>query len=58
MPHPAPANMQLWAIADIHLSFKSNREEWAKLKHKEDDGLILAGDGMFMFMFMHAVGVP
>lgn len=50
--------MQLWAIADIHLSFKSNREEWAKLKHKEDDGLILAGDGMFMFMFMHAVGVP
>ena len=39
--------MQLWAIADIHLSFKSNREEWAKLQHKEDDGLILAGDGMF-----------
>lgn len=40
--------MQLWAIADIHLSFKSNREEWAKLQHKKDDGLILAGDGMWL----------
>lgn len=37
---------KLYAIGDIHLSFKSNREEWAKLKHKKDDGLILAGDGM------------
>lgn len=37
---------KLWAIADIHLSFKSNRDEWAKLKHRQDDGLILAGDGM------------
>jgi len=38
--------MRLWAIADIHLSFKSNREEFAKLKSKgRDDGLILAGDG-------------
>ncbi len=37
---------KLWAIADIHLSFKSNREEWAKLQPKgPDDGLILAGDG-------------
>ncbi|KAK5137181.1 hypothetical protein LTR08_000686 [Meristemomyces frigidus] len=37
--------MKLWAIADIHLSFKSNREEFAKLKGKDpDDGLILAGD--------------
>lgn len=39
--------MKLWAIADIHLSFKSNKEEWAKLKPRgPDDGLILAGDGV------------
>ena len=41
--------MRLWAIADIHLSFKGNREEWANLTSssdgKEDSGLILAGDG-------------
>ena len=38
--------MRLWAIADIHLSFKSNREEFAKLQSRgPDDGLILAGDG-------------
>jgi len=37
---------RLWAIADIHLSFKSNREEFAKLQNRgSDDGLILAGDG-------------
>nr|POF14940.1 hypothetical protein CFP56_71887 [Quercus suber] len=37
--------MRLWAIADIHVSFKSNRDEFAKLESKdEDDGLILAGD--------------
>lgn len=37
---------KLWAIADIHLSFKSNKEEWEKLQAKgADDGLILAGDG-------------
>ncbi|KAK4556219.1 hypothetical protein LTR86_006916 [Recurvomyces mirabilis] len=37
--------MRLWAIADIHLSFKSNREEFAKLQSRgPDDGLILAGD--------------
>lgn len=36
---------KLWAIADIHLSFKSNREEWAKLQPRgPEDGLILAGD--------------
>ncbi|GIZ48458.1 hypothetical protein CKM354_001151700 [Cercospora kikuchii] len=35
---------KLWAIADIHLSFKSNRDEWAKLRHRSEDGLILAGD--------------
>lgn len=39
--------MHLWAIADIHLSFKSNREEFAKLQGRgPDDGLILAGDGV------------
>ena len=47
--------MKLWAIADIHLSFKGNREEWAKLRARREetspgekelaDGLILAGDG-------------
>lgn len=38
--------MKLYAISDIHLSFKSNREEFAKLIGKgPDDGLILAGDG-------------
>jgi len=39
---------RLWAIADIHLSFKSNREEFAKLQPRGiDDGLILAGDGAY-----------
>ena len=39
--------MRLWAIADIHLSFKSNREEFARLEPQgPDDGLILAGDGV------------
>lgn len=37
--------MQLWAIADIHISYKSNREEFSKLKSRPEDGLILAGDG-------------
>jgi len=36
--------MRLWAISDIHLSFKSNREEWEKLQSRKSDGLILAGD--------------
>ncbi|KAF2213528.1 hypothetical protein CERZMDRAFT_66988 [Cercospora zeae-maydis SCOH1-5] len=35
---------KLWAIADIHLSFKTNRDEWARLRHRSEDGLILAGD--------------
>lgn len=47
LTRPVTAKMRLWAIGDIHLSFKSNREEWAKLKHKREDGLILAGDGTF-----------
>jgi hypothetical protein len=52
--------MKLWAIADIHLSFKGNREEWAKLRARQEetspgekelaDGLILAGDGKQHFM--------
>ncbi|WPH00462.1 Hypothetical protein R9X50_00329100 [Acrodontium crateriforme] len=37
--------MRLWAIADTHISFKANRDEFAKLKGKgPNDGLILAGD--------------
>ncbi|KAF2859502.1 Metallo-dependent phosphatase [Piedraia hortae CBS 480.64] len=37
--------MRLWAIADIHVSFKSNRDEFAKLESRgPGDGLILAGD--------------
>ena len=50
-----PASMRLWAIADIHLPFKGNRDGWAKLKARREeyapgqkrliDGLILAGDG-------------
>jgi predicted phosphodiesterase len=37
--------MSLWAISDIHLSFKSNKEEFAKLQSRgPEDGLILAGD--------------
>lgn len=37
---------KLWALADIHLSFQTNRDEWNKLERREEDGLILAGDGM------------
>ena len=43
------SRMKLWAISDIHLSFKSNREEFEKLRPRgPDDGLILAGDGAQM----------
>jgi hypothetical protein len=51
-------DMKLWAIADIHLSFKGNWEEWAKLRARREetrtgekklaDGLILAGDGKLL----------
>lgn len=38
---------RLLAIADTHISFKANRDEFAKLESQgPDDGLILAGDGM------------
>ena len=36
--------MSLWAIADIHISYKSNREAFQNLRPRPDDGLILAGD--------------
>lgn len=42
------SNMKLWAISDIHLSYRSNKDEFDKLKPRgEDDGLILAGDSTF-----------
>ena len=38
--------MSLWAISDIHVSYKSNKDEFMKLKPRgPEDGLILAGDG-------------
>jgi hypothetical protein len=40
------ASMSLWAIADVHISYKSNREAFQNLKPRPEDGLILAGDGM------------
>ncbi|KAF2644431.1 metallophosphoesteras-like protein [Massarina eburnea CBS 473.64] len=47
VPQPAsPPDFpsKLWAIADLHLSYKGNREAWEKLQPKPNDGLILAGD--------------
>lgn len=35
---------RLWAIADLHLSYKINREELDLLQAHPDDGLILCGD--------------
>ncbi|KAF2002083.1 metallophosphoesteras-like protein [Amniculicola lignicola CBS 123094] len=35
---------RLYAIGDIHLSYKVNREELEKLHPRQDDGLILCGD--------------
>ena len=45
-PPAAPPNFtgKLWAIADLHLSYKANRYAWEKLQPKPDDGLILVGD--------------
>lgn len=40
---PAPPG-RLWAISDIHLSYKTNREELEKLQPRPNDGLILCGD--------------
>lgn len=48
--------MSLWAIADIHISYKSNREAIQGLKPRPDDGLILAGDSTSQldFLLQHA----
>jgi predicted phosphodiesterase len=35
---------RLWAISDIHLSYKTNREALDALRPHPDDGLILCGD--------------
>ncbi|KAF2247530.1 metallophosphoesteras-like protein [Trematosphaeria pertusa] len=35
---------RLWAISDLHLSYKSNREALEKLQPRPNDGLILCGD--------------
>lgn len=37
--------MSLYAIADLHITYKINREAFEKLSPKPGDGLILAGDG-------------
>lgn len=38
---------KLWAISDIHVSYKSNYTHWEQLEARgPDDGLILAGDGV------------
>ena len=47
---------KLWAIADLHLSYKSNREEWTKLRAKGvEDGLVLAGDGTLSFARVESI---
>ncbi|KAF2822718.1 metallophosphoesteras-like protein [Ophiobolus disseminans] len=44
-PSSAPRSSgRLWAIGDIHLSFKANREALEKLLPHPDDDLILCGD--------------
>lgn len=35
---------RLWAIADLHLSYKTNREELEELRPRPNDGLIICGD--------------
>jgi hypothetical protein len=39
-----PKPGRLYAIADLHLSYPGNREEWAKLRYFPNDGLIICGD--------------
>jgi predicted phosphodiesterase len=41
---PTVRPSRLWAISDIHLSFKANDEAYQKLKARSDDDLILCGD--------------
>ncbi|KAH6639183.1 ser/Thr protein phosphatase family protein [Boeremia exigua] len=43
-PPPSTPPGRLWAIADIHLSFKGNRKALEKLQPRLNDGLILCGD--------------
>jgi predicted phosphodiesterase len=45
-PAASPSNRpgRLWAIGDIHLSYKGNREAWERLQPRPNDGLILCGD--------------
>lgn len=43
-PDAPSAPGSLWAIGDIHLSYKANREELEKLQPRIKDGLILCGD--------------
>ncbi|KAI9713213.1 MAG: hypothetical protein M1820_001199 [Bogoriella megaspora] len=46
-PFPDPPQKpfgKLYAIADIHLSYKPNREALERLEPRPDDGLILLGD--------------
>ncbi|KAF1979003.1 metallophosphoesteras-like protein [Bimuria novae-zelandiae CBS 107.79] len=48
LPPPPPAEppepARLWAISDLHLSYKGNREELEKLEPRPSDGLIICGD--------------
>lgn len=41
---PAPAPARLWAISDLHLSYKNNRDELENLEPRPTDGLIICGD--------------
>lgn len=43
-PPPMQPPGRLWAISDIHLSFKANREALEKLVPHPDDDLIICGD--------------
>lgn len=41
---PLDPRGRLWAISDIHLSFKANRDALEKLHPRPNEGLILCGD--------------
>lgn len=41
---PSRPSKKLYAIGDLHLSYKSNRESWDELRPHPTDGLILVGD--------------
>jgi predicted phosphodiesterase len=43
-PTPPDAPGRLWALGDIHLSYKLNREALERLQPLPNDGLILCGD--------------